>query len=113
MNRISPLALSLVVLASTLTAPAAAVAAVPITSPVHALFSNSRQIRFALRNDSSASIDLKAGDITMTLPAGKTLSLNLPVGTRVETASPTSTRPAGDLVAQVSPALKNTTIVLH
>ena len=113
MNRIHTLALSLAVLATIVAAPVLAVAAVPVATPIHAFFSNSGEIRFSLRNDSAAPIDLKAGDVTMTLPVGKTLSLNLPVGTRVQTASATSTRPAGDLVAQVSPALKNTTIVLH
>ena len=112
MNRTRTLALSLAVLA-TAASPLLAVASVPVAIPVHALFSYSSDVSFALRNDSTAPIELRAGDNTMTIAPGKTLSLKLPVGTRVQTAAATATRPAGDLVAQVSPALKNTTIVLH
>lgn len=114
MTRIHSLALSFAILSTAAITPLAAVAAVPVTSPVHALFFFSDgEVRFSLRNDTAAPIDLKAGDNTVTLAPGKTLSLKLPIGTRIQTAAATGTRPAGDLIAQVSSSLKNSTIVLH
>lgn len=114
MNRTRAFALSVIVLASTSVAPLSAIAATPLLpSATHAFFSNSGNIRFVVRNASSTPISLRCGDNTMTIAAGKSMNLDLPTGSRIVTAEATPTRPAGDLVAEVTPTLKNTTIVLH
>ena len=108
------LALSLAILAATCTSPVRASAAtLPVLSPMHAFFANSGNVKFTVRNASTASITLRCGETTMTIDAGKSLSVNLPAGAKIVTAEATAARPAGDLVAEVSSNLKNTTIVLR
>lgn len=113
MHRSYTLALSLAVLAATCTSPVPAAAATLSVPSMHAFFAESGTIKFTLRNASTTPIALRCGETTMTIDAGKSLSVNLPAGTKIVTAEATSARPAGDLVAQVSPNLKNTTIVLR
>jgi hypothetical protein len=76
-------------------------------------FAKTKTIKFNLRNDSGAAMELKVGDNVMTLEAGKTLELKLPVGTRILTNAPTPTHQAGSLVAQVSNDLSDTTIAIR
>jgi urease beta subunit len=111
MNRLYATAAALLVLASSSVLPASA-SPVRLAPHLHAFFSNAN-IRFALRNASSAPIDLRAGDSTMTIAPGKTLDVNLPVGTKIVVATATGNRQPGDLVTQVTSVLKGTTVVLH
>ncbi|HEY4381316.1 MAG TPA: hypothetical protein VGN01_13275 [Acidobacteriaceae bacterium] len=83
-----------------------------IPAPVHAMFAKGKTVKLAVRNDSGSAMELKVGEQTMSLEVGKTLALQLPVGTRILVNSSTATHKAGDLVAEVSTDLSNMTIAL-
>ncbi len=106
--RRSLIALSMVTVC-TLSAPALHAS---IFHPVHAAIAKAATVKLSLRNDSSADIQLRAGDDTMTLVAGKTLAVKLPVGTRITAASDTAAHKVGDLVVEVASSLNGTTIAI-
>lgn len=101
-------------LAAVLTPAAAYASTLHLPAAMHALMGNKeKSVHFSLRNQSGAAIDLVAGDKTMTLAAGKTMDVKLPIGTRILTASKTDKREAGALICEVSAATADTTIVLN
>jgi hypothetical protein len=81
-----------------------------IKVPVHAAFNSPRGIKVKLYNDSGAPLDIKAGDVSMTIPVGKTITLTLPAGTKVVTASATAKMEAGALIAEIAPYLEGSTL---
>jgi hypothetical protein len=83
-----------------------------IHAPVHAMFSKSQIVTVSLRNDSHSSLELKVGDNVMTLNAGKSITLKLPIGTRILANSSTELHPAGSLIAEVSSSLKDATLAI-
>lgn len=91
-----------------------AVYASPISNfaPVHALFARSKTVKVDLRNTSSSSIELRVGDKIVTVEAGKTVTVDLPAGTRITTAAATDKHPAGTLIIEVYSALNGATIDL-
>ncbi len=106
----------------TLLLAAAVVASVPtshvvhaqtasIHAPVHAMFAKEKTVKLSLHNGSSSPFEVKLGDELMTVAAGQTVSLNLPIGTRIVANSNTSTLQAGTLITQVSKELNGA--VLH
>ena len=106
------LAVVSMVAVSALSAPALQAS---IFHPVHAMFAKSKAqtVQFSLRNDSTSDIQLRAGDDSMTVAAGKKLSVKLAAGTRIVTGSDTATRKAGELIVEVSPSLSGATISIH
>jgi hypothetical protein len=96
-----------------LSAPAVVYAA-PASSdaPVHALLAKSKTVKVAMRNDSGSPVELKVGDQTLSIDAGKTVALKLPVGTRILVNAATPKHPAGELLAEVSAELDNATIAI-
>jgi hypothetical protein len=80
--------------------------------PVHAMFAKTKLVKLSVRNDSSASIELKVDDKVMTLDAGKTLALSLPVGTRITANAASGRYEAGAVLAEVSTSLSDATISL-
>ena len=66
------------------------------------MFAKNKTVKFSLRNDSGASLQLKVGDQIVSLDAGKTVALKLPVGTRILVNAATAKHQAGDLVAEAS-----------
>jgi len=111
MNRRILLSIPLV-LASGFASEAAYAAPAQLRSPVYAMFSKSKLVKFSLRNDGSAPLTLKVGEDTMTLEAGKTKDLELPVGTRIFRENATATQQPPSLVAEVSKELGGVTIAL-
>ena len=111
MNRRSLFALTLVV-ASGFASEAVYAAPASFASPVHAMFAKSKLVKFSVRNDGAAPLTLKVGDETVTLDAGKTKDLELPVGTRIMRQDATATQQAGSLVTEVSKQLSGATIAL-
>ena len=89
---------------------AAYAAPTSITVPVHAMFAKSRMVKFSVRNDTGAVLELKVGDSIMTIDAGKTLALKLAVGTRILANTATPTHEAGSLLAEVSSQLDDATL---
>jgi hypothetical protein len=77
---------------------------------VHAMFAKSKIVKFNVRNDTGAALELKVGDNVMTIEAGKTVALKLAIGTRILTNVATPTHEAGSLLAEVSPQLDDATI---
>ena len=90
----------------------AAVIHVPTTT--HAMYgsSNSKPVQFSLRNDCSSTVELKAGDQTITVEAGKTVKVKVPAGTKIITTNATGHSEAGSLVVEVSSALSGATVAI-
>lgn len=104
-----------VVSTSLLAAPAVYAAPASISSPVHAMFSNtkSEMVKFSLRNDSGSAVQVKVGDEVMTLDPGKPVNLKLPVGTRIVAVTATAKSAAGSLIEEVIKEHSGATIVIH
>lgn len=83
-----------------------------VHAPVHSMFAKSKTVKFNLRNDGTSPLTLKVGEEMMTLEAGKSKALDLPVGTRIVRPEATATAPAGSLVTEVSKELNGVTIAL-
>jgi len=81
-----------------------------LTVPVHAMFAKSKLVKFSVRNDTNAALELKVGEDIMTIDAGKTVALKLAVGTRILSNATTPTHEAGSLLTEVSPQLDDATI---
>ena len=73
----------------------------------------SKTVKLSLRNDSGAPIELKVNDQIMTLEAGKSLGLKLPVGTRILANTATPAHPAGSLITQVIKEHDGATITIR
>jgi hypothetical protein len=84
--------------------PAANAAVIGIHSPAHAFFHSNGQkkVKFNIRNNTGAPIELKIGDKVETLKADQVLPLKLPVGTRVVANSDSGPYHAGDVIVQVN-----------
>jgi hypothetical protein len=101
MNRKNLFAISLAVV-TLLASPAVYAAPVGVPSSLHAMFRNqNKPVKLNLRNESSTTIELRVNDQVMTLEAGKSLDLKLPVGTRIFANNSTPTHPAGSLITEV------------
>ncbi len=95
----------LIALVSATLGAAPAVYAAPVTVPVsiHGMFSKQpKAVSVSLRNDSNVPLELKIADKVMTLDAGKTVSLKLPVGTRILANDTTPSHAAGTLIEEVT-----------
>jgi hypothetical protein len=90
----------------------AAVYAAPtnIQSPVHAMYAKTQTVKLALRNDSGSQLQVKVGEQVMSIDAGKIVALKVPVGTRIVLNAATSTRQAGELIAEVNSSMDNATV---
>lgn len=84
-----------------------------LANPVHAAFGKTKTIKFDIRNNSSTPVELRAGDKIQTVEAGKTISLNLPVGTRIVANKAAGSYAEGAIIAEVQPPLSGNTVVLH
>ncbi len=87
-------------------------------TPAHAafarsMFSKSKTVKLSLRNESSSTMDFRAGDKIFTVEAGKTVTVDVPPGTRIVSNSATTTKPAGTLIVEVSSNLGGSTIILR
>ena len=83
-----------------------------IPSPGHAMFAKTKTVKVALRNDSGSPLQLKVGDEIVSLDAGKSVALKLAVGTRIVVSAATDKHPAGELIAEASTSLDNTTLTI-
>jgi hypothetical protein len=111
MKRRNPIAIAVIAISVSLVAPSAVFAApAGIHSPVHAMFSKTKNIKFTLRNDSSSPMELKVGEEVVTLDAGKSLEVKLPAGARILANSATQTHQAGSVIAEVSDSLNGAII---
>ena len=99
-----------------------AVVSFPAAQPLHAAprpsfaasssqADHGKKVQITLRNDSAATMEFKVGDDVVTLAAGKSIALKLPVGTRICANQANPTHQSGDLIAQVSKDLDGA--ILH
>lgn len=86
---------------------------VPFAGSVHAMFSKTKMVKFELHNASPSSLDLRAGEKVMTVKVGETITIDLPVGTRIVTNTASNAHPAGTLVLQVAAGFDGTTVTLR
>jgi hypothetical protein len=82
-------------------------------SPVHAMFSRDKGVKFNLHNDTDAPIKVKAGDVDVTLPPGKDVPVKLLVGAKIVVEQATAHYPEGTVVMTVSPELHDATVRLN
>jgi len=83
-----------------------------INVPAHAMFSKSKVVKLSVRNDSGAPIELKVGDQVMPLDPGKTVALKVPVGTRVVLNNSIPKHEAGEVIAEASTAVADSTFAI-
>jgi hypothetical protein len=81
--------------------------------PLHTVSSKSRLVKFTLRNDSHATVTVKAGDTEMSLEPGKPVKVTLPEGQQIIALQATAAGPAGSVVATVSQQYGGNTVVLQ
>ena len=99
--------------AALLAPPALFAAPLHITTPLYAAFGKAKTVKFDIRNNSVTPVELRAGDKVQTVEAGKTITLNLPVGTRVVANKAAGSYAEGAVIAEVQPPLSGNTVVLH
>jgi hypothetical protein len=86
---------------------------VPVHSPVHAMYSTEKLVKFNVHNATTAPIKVKAGDAEMTLPPGKDVPLKLPVGSKVVVQEASTHYTQGNVLTVVSSDLNEATLILH
>jgi hypothetical protein len=104
MKRLNSLAVTAVAVA--LLAPSAVFAApAGMNAPSNTMFAKTKTIHFKLLNDSSSAMEFKVGDNIVKIDAGKSLTVNLPVGARVLCSSATPLHESGSVIAEVTNSL--------
>ncbi len=73
---------------------------------------DSKPVQFSVRNDCSSTLELKAGDQTITVEAGKTVKVKIPAGTKLITTKPTTHSEAGSVVVEVTDSLSGATVAI-
>jgi hypothetical protein len=108
-----PFLVAPIALACLLASQAIYASPVNMVTPVNAMFSRSKTVKFQLHNASAAEMDFKAGDTALTLKAGETIKLDLPVGTRIVTTTASDVHPAGTVVLEVASGFSGSTVTLR
>ena len=99
--------------ASILTSEAMYAAPVAIYSPMHAMFSTEKLVKFNLHNGTDTPIKVKAGDLEMTLLPGKDVPVKLPVGAKVVVEEASTHYTQGSVITVVSQDLNSATLRLN
>jgi hypothetical protein len=98
---------------SILTSEAMYAAPVAIYSPMHAMYSTGKLVKFNVHNATTAPIKVKAGDADVTLPPGKDVPLKLPVGSKVVVQEASTHYSEGSVLTVVSDDLSEATLILN
>lgn len=86
--------------------PATYAAAATMPPSIHAMFfKGEKKIKFSLRNQTGAPLEVKIGDQVTTLQAGQVMPFKLPVGTRITSNTATQHLKVGDLILEVSDSM--------
>ena len=73
-----------------------------------------KKVRFNLRNNTGARLELKLGDAAATLQPGQVMPVKLAYGTRIVTSAATETHKAGELIVTVGDNLpQNSTLSIN
>jgi hypothetical protein len=83
-----------------------------VPTPQLVLFAKTKTVKLALLNNSGSPLQLKVGDQIVSLDPGKSVSLKLAVGTRIVVNAATDKHQAGELIAEASTSLDNTTLTI-
>lgn len=98
---------------SILSSEAMYAAPVAIYSPMHAMYSTGKLVKFNVHNATTAPIKVKAGDADVTLPPGKDVPLKLPVGSKVVVQEASTHYSEGSVLTVVSDDLSEATLILN
>jgi len=112
MKRLSVVA-AMVLGVSILSTEAMYAAPLAVHTPVHAMFSREKLVKFNLHNATSAPIKVKAGDVEMTLLPGTDTPVKLAVGTKVVVEEATARYSEGSVLAVASSELSDATVKLN
>ena len=112
MKRLSVIT-AMVLSASLLTSEAMYAAPLAIYSPMHAMYSTEKLVKFNVHNATNAPIKVKAGETEMTLPPGKDVPLKLPVGSKVVVQEASTHYTEGNVLTVVSNDLNEATLILN
>jgi hypothetical protein len=112
MNRRSVVT-AMVLGASILTSEAMYAVPVAIHSPMHAMFSREKFVKFNLHNATNTPIKVKAGDTEVTLPPGQDVPLKLAVGVKIVVEQASTHFAEGTVVTVVSSDLSDATLTLN
>ena len=82
-------------------------------SPMHAMLSREKTVKFNLHNNTSAPIKVKAGDMDLTLQPGTDVPVKLAVGAKVVVEEASTHFTEGTVLTVVSPELSDSTIRLN
>lgn len=74
--------------------------------------SGARMVSFTVRNDSKATLVLKAGDQQISIEPGKTTSVKIAEGSEIVNVSGTEKQPAGSVLTKVDRALQGNTLAV-
>jgi hypothetical protein len=98
---------------SILTTEAMYAAPMATYSPMHAMYSTEKLVKFNVHNATNTPIKVKAGDAEMTLPPGKDVPLKLPVGTKVVVQEASTHYTEGNVLTVVSSDMSEATLILN
>jgi hypothetical protein len=112
MKRLSVLT-AMVLGASLLASEAVYAAPVAVYSPMHAMYSTGKLVKFNVHNATTEPIKVKAGDAEMTLPPGKDVPLKLPLGSKVVVEEASTHYSPGSVLTVVSDDLSEATLILN
>jgi hypothetical protein len=104
---------AMVLSASILTSEAMYAAPVAMYSPMHAMYSTGKLVKFNLHNATTAPIKVKAGETEMTLPPGQIVPVKLAVGAKVVVQEASTHYTQGSVVTVVSTDLSDATLTLN
>ena|ERR1700677_1646442 len=99
--------------ASILTSEAMYAAPLAVHSPVHAMFSREKVIKFNLHNSTDTPIKVKAGDAEVILPPGKDVAFKLPEGAKVVVEESAGHYAQGAVLATATSDLSDATVRLN
>ena len=104
---------AMVLSVSLLTSEAMYAAPLAIHSPVHAMFSREKLVKFSVRNTTDTPIKVKAGDVEMTLLPGKDVPMKLPVGAKIVVEEASTHYAEGSVLTVVSTDLSDGLLKLN
>jgi hypothetical protein len=99
--------------ASLLTSEAMYASPLAIHSPMHAMYSRDKTVKFSVRNATDTPIKVKAGDLEMTLLPGKDVPMKLPVGAKVVVQEASTHYAQGSVLTEVYAELSDSTLVVR
>jgi hypothetical protein len=101
-------------MAASICVPSAVFAAptASVHAPVHAFFGKQHLITVSLRNDTAATITVKAGDKEFALEPGKPQTVKLVAGDKIIATAQCAGHTAGEVLSTIDPVMDQATLGL-